>query len=192
MKTRLIAATVFLFVACSASSVQKPAHGQTAEAILDDLLAPIALYPDQLLGQMLICMMDPVTVKQLDTWLTQNPTLRGTDLQDAAVKNGFDASYVALALFPQVVTYMSSHMDWTRTLGQYFSTDRSSVFASIQRLRKKAQGVGTLKTTPQQEVTTKTTAAGDQAIVIEPANPQVVYVPQYNSQTVYTTAPTTT
>ncbi len=87
---------------------------------------------------------------------------------------------------------MADQLDWTTNLGVAFTSDRSAVFASIQRLRKKANDVGTLKTTPQQEVETRTTSSGQEVIVIEPANPQVVYVPQYNSTTIYTQAPTTT
>ena len=79
---------------------------------------------------------------------------------------------------------------WTRVLGQAFTTDRSAVFASIQKLRLQAKNVGTLKSSPQQEVQTKTTSAGQEVIVIEPTNPQIVYVPQYNTEVVYTQAPT--
>ena len=80
-------------------------------------------------------------------------------------------------------------LEWTTSLGQAFTADRSAVFASIQRLREKASDAGKLKSTPQQDVETRPTSSGQQVIVIEPANPQVVYVPQYNPQTVYTTAP---
>ena len=159
---------------------------------LDSLLAPVALYPDQLLGQILICAQNPGNVDALNLWLGKNQNLKGSELQDAVLKQGFDASYVALALFPQVVKMMADQLDWTTNLGVAFTSNRSAVFASIQRLRKKAHDVGTLKSTPQQDVETKTTSAGEQVIVIEPANPQVVYVPQYNTTTVYTTAPSTT
>ena len=135
---------------------------------------------------------NPTKVAELDKWLKSNAKLKGTQLQDAAVKAGFDASFVALVLFPQVVSYMSEQIAWTRVLGQAFESDRSAVFASIQKLRKQAQSVGTLKSTPQQEVETKTTSAGEQVIVIEPTNPQIVYVPQYNTEVVYTQAPSTT
>ncbi len=185
----MIAAVLMLLVAC-----ESPARTQTAppNSTLDQLLAPIALYPDPLLAQMLMSATDPAKVTELDTWLKSNAKLKGTPLQDAAVKAGFDASFVALVLFPQVVTYMAEQIAWTRLLGQAFTSDRSAVFASIQKLRKQAQTVGSLKSTPQQEVETKTTSAGEQVIVIEPTNPQIVYVPQYNTEVVYTQAPTTT
>ena len=155
-------------------------------ADLDLLLAPVALYPDPLLAQMLLSASDPPKVKELNTWLKSNQNLKGTQLQDAAVKAGFEPSFVALVLFPQIVNTMAVQQDWTTQLGQAFAADRSAVFASIQRLRTQAQAAGNLKTTPQQEVTTQTTTGGQQVIVIEPANPQVIYVPQYNTQTVYT------
>jgi hypothetical protein len=197
MTTRVIAATVVLFVACSAPQDRIAARAQAAQAsplptgTLDELLAPIALYPDPLLAQMLMSAGDPAKITELDTWMKANQKLKGTQLQDAAVKAGFDASFVALVLFPQVVAKMADQIAWTRVLGQAFMSDRSAVFASIQKLRLQAKNVGTLKSSPQQAVETKTTSAGQEVIVIEPTNPQIVYVPQYNPQVVYTQAPTT-
>ena len=194
MTTRLIAAT--LVVVRGVRSAAGPGRGAGAQAAplptgtLDQLLAPIALYPDSLLAQMLMSATDAAKITELDTWLKANPTLKGTPLQDAAVKAGFDASFVALTLFPQVVAKMADQIAWTRVLGQAFTSDKSAVFASIQKLRPQAKKVGTLKSSPQQEVETKTTAAGQEVIVIEPTNPQIVYVPQYNTEVVYTQAPT--
>jgi len=196
MTSRLIAATVVVLVACGPPQQQATAGVQAAAqgapfptSTMDQLLAPIALYPDPLLAQMLMSATDPAKVAELDTWMKANQTLKGTALQDAAVKAGFDASFVALVLFPQVVSQMATQIAWTRVLGQAFTTDRSAVFASIQKLRLQAKNVGTLKSSPQQEVQTKTTSAGEEVIVIEPTNPQIVYVPQYNTQVVYTQAP---
>ncbi len=194
MTRRLIAATVVLFVACGPSQDQAAARAQAAPlptGTLDELLAPIALYPDPLLAQMLMSASDPAKITELDKWLKANQTLKGTPLQDAAVKAGFDASFVALVLFPQVVERMADQIAWTRVLGQAFASDRSAVFASIQKLRLQAKNVGTLKSSPQQEVETKKTSSGQEVIVIEPTNPQIVYVPQYNTEVVYTQAPTT-
>ena len=157
---------------------------------LDRLFAPIALYPDQLLAQMLLCAGNPGRVATLAEWLASNQTLKGAELQDAAVKSGFDASFVALVLFPDVIDMMAGQLEWTRHIGEAFTADRTAVFASIQRLRAKASAAGTLKDSPQQDVETRTTSSGQQVIVIEPANPQIVYVPQYNPQTVYTTSST--
>jgi len=195
MKTRLIAGTLVLFVACSPARDQVTASAQTSAqlptATLDQLLAPVALYPDALLAQILMSAQDPPKVAELDKWLKSNATLKGTPLQDAAVKAGFDASFVALALFPQVVAKMAEQIAWTVVLGQSFTKDKTAVFATIQKLRKQAQTVGTLKSNEQQEVETKTTSSGEQVIVIEPTNPQIIYVPQYNTQVVYTQPPVT-
>jgi hypothetical protein len=171
--------------ATPAASTSKP---WPAEA-LDQLLAPIALYPDALLSEMLLCAGNPGKIGALSEWL-RSQTAGGTELQEAARAAGFEPSFVSLAVFPDVVNYMARETAWTTKLGQAFTADRSGVFASIQRLRTRARDAGTLKTTAQQEVATKTTSSGQQVIVIEPANPQVIYVPQYNPQVVYT-QPTT-
>jgi uncharacterized protein DUF3300 len=195
MKTRaLFGVMVVLFVACGPSRGQASARAQSDPRFdtLDQLLAPVALYPDQLLAQILMSASDPAKVGELDQWLKTNQNLKGTQVQNAAVKAGFEPSFVALALFPQVVARMAEQIAWTTLLGQAFAADRTLVFAAIQRLRHQAQDVGTLKSTTQQEIITKTTSAGQDVIVIEPANPQIVYVPQYNAQVVYTQAPTTT
>jgi uncharacterized membrane protein YgcG len=159
---------------------------------LDKLLAPVALYPDQLLAQMLLCSSNARKVGELSAWLKQKPALKGSELQKAAEQAGFEPSFVALVPFPQVVDYMAGNLTWTSQLGGAFATDRGAVFDAIQRLRKQSQAAGNLKSTPQQTVETQTTKGGEQVIVIEPANPQVVYVPQYNPTVVYTQpAPTT-
>ena len=178
--------------ATPAPKATAPAQPALAPEALDKLLAPVALYPDQLLTQMLLCTSNPPKIQELSGWLVRNAELTGTALQTAAEKAGFEPSFVVLALFPQVVNYMADNIRWTRELGKAFASDRTGVLDSIQRLRAQAKAAGTLKTTPQQKVETKTTSGGDQAIVIEPANPQVVYVPQYNPQVVYVQPSTTT
>jgi len=165
-----------------------PAAPTAAE--LDKLLAPIALYPDQLLAQMLMCAAKPSKVAALSEWLLSHQE-KGTELQDAATKAGFDPEFVAMVLFPDVITSMASRIDWTTQLGSAFASHRSEVFDSIQRLRTQAQKAGKLKDSPQQDIETKKTSSGQDVIVIEPTNPQVVYVPQYNPTTVYT-QPTST
>jgi uncharacterized protein DUF3300 len=193
MTQRMITAAVVLsLAACGSSARPQTAQQPPATGTLDQMLAPIALYPDPLLAQMMMSAVDPAKVSQLDQWLRSSPNLKGTELQNATVKAGFDASYVALAIFPQVVSYMAQNIAWTTALGQWFTNDRNALFDSIQRLRAQAASVGTLKSTPQQEVETKTTESGQQVIVIEPTNPQIVYVPQYNPEVVYTQAPSTT
>ncbi len=173
------------------SQTAKPAKSSVTPEQLDKLMAPVALYPDSLLAQMLMSASSPAKVGALAEWMASQ-SAKGTDLQDAATKSGFDASLVALVLFPDVVHYMAGNIDWTTKVGKAFTENRSAVFDSIQRLRAQAKKMGTLKTTPQQEVETKTTSSGSEVIVIEPSNPQVVYVPQYNPTVVYTQPATTT
>ena len=193
---RTVAIVTLMFLTANLSSDSGFATPAGASTIppkeLDRLLAPVALYPDQLLAQILLCAGDPDQVIDLRNWLSKQTTLKGTALQDEATASNFDPSFVALALFPQVVEQLAADRTWTTRLGQAFAADRAAVFASIQRLRGQARQMGTLKDTSQQDVQTKTTENGQQVIVIEPANPQVVYVPQYNPQVVYTQPATTT
>jgi hypothetical protein len=176
--------------AADQTSASKTSNSASKTDDLDRLLAPVALYPDALLGQMLLAATSPSRIGALSEWLRSQQTLKGTALQDAATASGFEESYVALVLFPDVVDTMAERMDWTTQVGKAFTADRSAVFASIQRLRTRARDAGKLKSTPQQDIETRKAANGQEVIVIEPANPQIVYVPQYNAQTVY--APTTT
>jgi hypothetical protein len=192
-----VRALAWLIAALVAAAGQAPgAQGSRAATFtpgeIDGLMAPVALYPDQLLAQMLMSATVPARVKELDAFVKANPSLKGSALQDAARQKKFDPSLVALLVFPQVVDFMAVNLDWTTDVGMAFSSDRAGVFASIQRLRADAMKTGKLKSSPQQTVSTKTTDSGQQFIVIEPANPQVVHVPQYNTQTVYTQAPATT
>jgi hypothetical protein len=191
MRRLVVPVSALLLLAATASCrLESAAQGSTkagplSPGDLDYLLAPVALYPDSLLAQILLSAGTPAKVSELSTWLAANTSLKGTDLQDAATKAGFEPSFVALALFPQVVTSMASKLDWTTRLGQAFVADRNGVFASVQRLRAQAQNSGALKDTPQQDVESVKTEKGETVIVIEPANPQIVYVPQYDPQVVY-------
>lgn len=151
---------------------------------LDQLVAPVALYPDALLAQVLTCAASPGQVTDMNSWVQQNSQLHGTALQDAAQQRGYDASFVALALFPDVLNQLASQIDWTTQLGTAYLSDPKGVMDAVQRLRAQAQAAGNLKNTPQQVVTTET-QNGQPIIVIQPANPQVVYVPVYNPQVVY-------
>ena len=176
------------------SSSAKPASAakKLPAQEIDGLLAPVALYPDQLLAQMLLSAATPARVTDLDKWLKTNPPFKGTALQDAAKQTGFEPSLVMLVLFPQVVDFMATNLDWTTAVGQAFTADRAAVMESVQRLRADAMKAGKLKSSPQQSVSIMKTESGQEVIVIEPVNPQVVYVPQYSTQAVYTQAPTST
>jgi hypothetical protein len=178
-----------LWVSVNPISGLSTAAAQTAASLpdltpLDQLLAPVALYPDALLAQVLTSASSPGQVTELNKWLQSNKTLQGSALQEAAQQKGFDASFVALALFPDVVDQLASHIDWTTELGTAFLSDPKGVMNSVQKLRAQAKAAGNLKTTPQQVVNTET-QNGQQIIVIQPANPQVVYVPVYSPAVVY-------
>ncbi len=172
-----------------ASQAQAPAAPpDMSPAGLDHLLAPIALYPDALLMQVLAASVNSQEVLDAGNWLLENKSLQGTQIDDAAKKLGFSAATTALLHFPDVVDQMCTNIDWTAQVGAAFSADQKAVLDSIQRLRAQAVQYGNLKSSPQQTVQTQTDN-GKQVIVIQPANPQVVYVPQYNPQTVYVQSP---
>jgi hypothetical protein len=151
---------------------------------LDSLLAPIALYPDPLLSQILVAATYPLEIVQADRWLKQNPALQGKALTEAAAKQSWDPSIQAMVLYPDVLKRMDDNISWTTDLGNAFLAQQSDVMDAVQRLRQKAEQSGKLQTTPQQTVTT-TTQDNTKYIVIQPASPQVIYVPQYNPVVVY-------
>jgi hypothetical protein len=151
---------------------------------LDSLVAPIALYPDPLLAQVLAASTYPLEIIQLQQWLAKNSTLKDKALADAVAKQPWDASVQALAPLPDAVKRLADDVGWTTDLGNAFLSQQSDVMDAVQRMRKKAQEKGTLKTTEQQKVET-TVVETKQVIVIEPSNPQVVYVPTYDPVIVY-------
>ena len=170
---------------------QAPAASPGSQLNLDDLVAPIALFPDQLLGQILIASVNSQEVLDLGNWLIENQSIK-TDAAPAAAKQaGFSTSAQYLAAFPQVVDNMCQELDWTKQLGDAYKNNPQGVMDAVQRKRQQAQQVGNLQTSPQMAVDT-TTDNGKQVVEIKPANPEVVYVPQYNTQTVYTTPPAQT
>ena len=156
-----------------------------APEALEELLAPIALYPDLLLGQVLAASVNSQEVLDGGNWLLQNQDLKGDELDAAARKVGFGAAMRALMHFPSVVDMMCQQIDWTRQLGSAFTSDQQAVLDAIQRLRAQAAAVGNLSSTPEQKVETLT--ENDQVIIeVKPADPEVVYVPQYDAEAVYT------
>ncbi len=147
---------------------------------LNQMLAPVALYPDSLLANILVAATFPLEVVSADRWVKQNKDLKGDQLNAALDKMKWDLSVKALAPFPEVLAMMSEQLEWTQTLGNAFLAQQKDVMDTVQKLRAKAQGEGYLKTTNEQKVEVK-----GEAIVIEPANPTVVYVPTYNPAEVY-------
>jgi Protein of unknown function (DUF3300) len=159
----------------------------TAEA-MEALLAPIALYPDPVLSQVLMAATNPQEVLDAGNWLIDHPGLADKDLDLAASAAGFTPPMRALMQFRQVVDQMCLKMGWTAELGQAFTNDQAGVLGAVQRLRRQAQDAGHLENSPQMAVETQ--EQGDQkVIVIAPPNPQVVYVPQYDPTTAYAPAP---
>jgi Protein of unknown function (DUF3300) len=148
---------------------------------LDALVAPIALYPDNLVAQILGAATFPDQVAIADYWVQQNKTLTGSALGAAVDQQTWDASVKALVQFPDVLNNMAKNLAWTSSLGQAFHDQQADVMTAVQVMRQKAQAAGNLKSTPQIQVT----QPAAQTIVIQPANPQVIYVPQYNPAVVY-------
>ena len=161
-----------------------PAAPMPTPAQLDQLLAPVALYPDSLLAQITTAATNPQEILDFDNWLAANPGLTGPTLADAAQKQGFDPAFLALSTFPRVVAMMADNIDDYAAIGQAFTTDPGAVTASIQRLRSQAYSAGNLQTNQQQKVEVQQ-AAGTTTYVIQPANPQVVYVPVYDPTVIY-------
>jgi hypothetical protein len=176
---------------------QAPAQGQaqapaakpfTTEQ-LDQMLAPIALYPDALLAQVMMASTYPLEVVEAARWSKANPNLKGDAAVKAVQDKGWDVSVKSLVAFPSVVQQMSDQLEWTQKLGDAMLAQHTEVAGSIQRLRKRAYDAQNLKTTPQQTVTVEPApAAGgatQQTIVIKPTDPTVVYVPVYQPVVTY-------
>ena len=151
---------------------------------LDSLVAPIALYPDPLLSQTLVASTYPLEVVQLKQWLDQHKDLKDKALVDAVEKQNWDPSIQAMAALPDVVKQLADNIKWTADLGNAFLAQQKDVMDAVQRMRKKANDAGKLKSSEQQKVETKVVES-KQVIVIEQANPQVIYVPSYNPTVVY-------
>ena len=149
---------------------------------LDQLLAPVALYPDALLAQVLSAATYPLEVVQAARFVQRNPGLKGEALGRSVEAQGWEPSVASLAQFPSVLVMMNDKFEWTQQLGDAFLGDSEAVMNSVQGLRAKAQAAGNLQSNDQQRVTVE-----ERYIVIEPARPQVVFVPYYNPVVVYGT-----
>ena len=147
---------------------------------LDSLVAPIALYPDPLLSQTLVAATYPLEIIQLQQWMDRNKTLKDKALADAVKKQPWDPSIQAMIAVPEVVQRLAGNIQWTTELGNAFLAQQNDVMAAVQRMRAKAQGTGSLKTSGQQKVETQTVDGGQQVIIIEQAKPEVIYVPSYD------------
>lgn len=151
---------------------------------LDSLVAPIALYPDPLLAQVLAASTYPLEVIQLQQWLQSHKDLKDKALADAVEKQDWDPSVQGLAPLPDAVKQLSENIKWTTDLGNAFLAQQSDVMDAVQRMRLKAKGAGALTSNTQQKVETQVVESKT-VVVIQQANPQVVYVPTYNPVVVY-------
>ena len=163
---------------------QSTAEAPLRQEELEQLLAPIALYPDALLAQVLMASTYPLEIVQAARWLKANPKVTGKALEDAMQKQRWDPSVKSLTAMPQVLEMMDTKIDWTQKLGDAFLAEQAQVMKTVQALRAKASAAGNLKSTPEQQVST-VQEGGQSVIVIEPANPQVVYVPTYDPAVIY-------
>jgi hypothetical protein len=158
----------------------QPAGRRFGQEELDQMLAPIALYPDSLLAQILMAATYPLEVAQADQWAKANRDLPGDQLNDALDNKSWDPSVKALVPFPQVLAMMSERLEWTQKLGDAFLDQEDEVMDTVQKLRTRAEAAGNLRDTEQQRVTVE-----EGNIVIEPAQPEVVYVPVYDPFVIY-------
>jgi hypothetical protein len=181
-RTALIGLVAVCLVWPAALSAQDAPAKTFKQEELDQLLAPIALYPDELLTQILMASTYPLEVVQAERWAKQNKSLKGDALKASLDKQTWDASVKALVPFPDVLSMMSEKLDWTQKLGDAVLAQQKDVLDTVQKLRKKAAEAGNLKSSKEQAVKKE----GD-IIIIEAANPQVVYVPAYNPTVVYGT-----
>src|ERR1022692_3462380 len=188
---RAVAVTCGLLIGLTATVAQTPGDQtmgtpdtqQTAPLLspdqLNNLVAPIALYPDPLLSQVLSASTYPLEIVQAQQWLGQSRNLQGTQLVEAAKQQNWDPSVQALVVFPNALALLANDIRWTTDLGNAFLAQQADVMSAIQRMRARARSNGKLTNTPQQVVTTATQEGRD-AIEIQPADPQVIYVPTYS------------
>jgi hypothetical protein len=184
-------ASILLAFAPGATAQEQAAEKPTAQtpaaaaaftaAQLEQMAAPIALYPDSLVSQMLMASTYPLEIVEAGRWSEKNPALKDKELEEALKKEEWDPSVKSLCGFPDVLKRMNENLDWTQDLGDAFLAQKSDLLDAVQRMRGKAYEAGNLKSTEQQVVTQQP----DKIIVIEPADPQVVYVPTYSPTVVY-------
>jgi hypothetical protein len=166
---------------------EQPQAAEEAEAEgfppeqIRELLAPVALYPDALLAQLLMAATYPLDIVQAARWIPENSDLEGEALANAAAEQTWDPSVQALVFFPSVVEMMNKDLGWTQDLGEAYLGQEEEVLETVQSLRKEAYDAGNLESTKEQEVKVE-----DDIVVVQPADPEVVYVPTYNPSTVYT------
>jgi hypothetical protein len=170
----------------AAAAADAPAQGAApfSQQELEQLVAPIALYPDALLAQVFMASTYPLDVVEAARWVKANPKVTGKSLEDAMQSQRWDPAVKSLTAFPQVLTMMNEKLDWTQKLGDAFLAQQGEVMNTVQALRARAAKEGNLKSSEQQVV--KTEVVEQKTVyIIEPAQPEVIYVPTYNPTVVY-------
>jgi hypothetical protein len=185
MKNKFMKATAWILVFLIALPAGVFAQGSNTAPVfrqeeLAQMLAPIALYPDPLLVQMMMAATYPLEVVEAARWTNANPNLKGDQLAAALEQKGWDPSVKSLVNFPNALAMMDGNLEWTQKLGDAFLAQKDEVMDTIQYLRSRAQTQGNLRTTAEQVVT-----YNDRAIAIEPTDPQVMYVPVYDPAVAY-------
>jgi Protein of unknown function (DUF3300) len=197
-RSKIVAAVLTLTMAASPGLSQEsgvatpaattaPAKPAFKQEEIDQIVAPIALYPDSLLSQVFMAATYPLEIVQAARWVKDNKDLKGDALATELEKQTWDPSVKSLVNFPQVLDMMNDKLDWTIKLGDAFLGQQAQVMSTVQSLRAKAQAQGNLKSNNQQKVTVDQPAGQPEVIVIESAQPSVIYVPTYNPTVVYGT-----
>jgi hypothetical protein len=168
-----------------AAEVVPPSSSEAAQVTqspdeLNQLVAPIALYPDSLVAQIVAAASYPTEIVEAGRWIQQHSGLQGEELAKAADSQSWDPSVKALIQFPSVLATMDKNLSWTSALGEAYVEQPQNVLGAVQEMRQRAQQAGNLKSTSQEAVTTE-----GQTIVIQPTDPEVVYVPEYDPWDIY-------
>ena len=176
---------LFAVMLCLSQGTAQAQDTTFSEAELDQMMAPIALYPDSLLAQILMASTYPADVAEAVQWSKENPDQDGDAAVEAVEDKSWDPSVMSLVAFPQVLNMMGEQPDWVQNVGDAFLADSEGVMDTVQKLRLKAKDEGNLETTEQQTVTVQEPTATETIIIIEPADPQIIYVPSYNPTVIY-------
>lgn len=179
----LVSVQLFLLLAtASALAQESELDGEPfSQAELDQMLAPVALYPDSVLSQLLIASTYPLEVVMAERWTRDNPELKGQEAVDAVEVENWDPSVKALVAFPDLLRRMSEDLDWTESLGETFLADEEQVLESVQDLRQRAYDTGTLEDLEHLAISRD----ANRQIIIEPVVREVVYIPYYDTRVVY-------
>jgi hypothetical protein len=176
---------LFAAMLCLSLGTAQAEDATFSEAEIDQMMAPIALYPDSLLAQILMASTYPADVAEAVQWSKDNPDQDGDAAVKAVEDKAWDPSVMSLVAFPQVLAMMGEQPDWVQNVGDAFLADSEGVMDTVQKLRLKAKDEGNLETTEQQTVTVEEPSATETIIIVEPADPQIIYVPYYNPTVIY-------